>query len=490
MTAASGRPTPPPPGDVSSWRLSTALSAGQLVWGVLLVGAWLALVWPARTDPDYTAGEILDNTMAWSESGRLYSPIDHTPYRVFNYPPAFPAAVRLLMAAGLAPLPAGRLLTVASIVIVVLLTYRWLRDVGCDRGGAVLALSLFASSFPLVFYVGQFHLQWAAVAASLFGCYLLRAPTSAARAALAGGSLALACLFKQTQIWSLVVMAVWVLAHQRHALRAFATASVAVAALGVAVVLGVFGAEAWLHLVTYTVGTFSFRNLVQLLRIYVAPWTLPFVFGLWIAARGPAGRRDVRFWYFAGSSLGLLSAARSGAGPQYLIEWSIATVLWIGPSIQELLRTPQWRGWVVAVLAAHLVLGDAITAERLFVRGVRLRQTELALPALCAALPADAPTPIESAAVARACGRAPALHPFIMTNLAERGLWDERPFVQDIARGAFAVIVLPFDFRDGRDRPSRRWTQAMLTAVRQRYRLAEEHNGWRVFRPLQSAEAR
>jgi hypothetical protein len=487
MRSAGRRPTLPPPGDVSPWRLWAALSAGQLIWGALLVGAWLALVWPARTDPDYTAGEILDSTMAWSESGRLYSPIDHTPYRVFNYPPAFPAAVRLLMAAGLAPLLAGRLLTLASIAIVVLLSYRWLRAVGCHRSGAVLALSLFASSFPLMFYVGQFHLQWAAVAASLFGCYLLRAPTSAARVALAGGSLALACFFKQTQIWSLVLMGAWLLVHHRDALRAFATAAAAVAALGVVAVFGIFGTEAWLHLVTYTVGTFSFKTLTHMLWLYVGPWTLPFVFGLWIAARDPVGRRDVRFWYFAGSSLGLLSAARSGAGPQYLIEWSIATVLWIGPSIQELLRTPRWRGWAVAVLAAHLVLGDAITAERLFVRGVRLRHTELALPELCAALPADAPTPIESAAVARACGRTPALHPFIMTNLAERGLWDERPFVQDIARGAFAVIVLPFELPDGHDRPSQRWTPAMLAAVRQRYRLAEEHDGWRVFRPLRSA---
>jgi hypothetical protein len=29
----------------------------------------------------------------------------------------------------------------------------------------------------------------------------------------------------------------------------------------------------------------------------------------------------------------------------------------------------------------------------------------------------------------------------------------------------------------------------MLAAVRQRYRLAEEHDGWRVFRPLRSAGA-
>jgi hypothetical protein len=472
-----------PPGSIPTSRWWTALSAAQLVWGVLLVGVWLALVWSARTDPDYSAGEILDSTMAWSESGRLYGSIDHVPYRVFNYPPAYPAAERLLMAVGLPPLPAGRLLTLASIVLVVVLTYRWLRAAGCQPVGATLAVSLFASSFPLVFLVGQGHLQWPAVAASVLGAYLLRTPPSAARAALAGGSLALACFFKHTQVWSLAVIGAWLLVHHRRAFRGFATVSGAVAALGLAVVFGVFGEEAWRHLVTYTVGTFSFRNLAQMARIHVAPWTLPFVFGLWIAARDPSARRDVRFWYFAGASLGLLSAARSGAGPQYVMEWSIATILWIGPALEALLRGARWRSWAVAALAAQLVLGDAIAAERLAVRGVRLRDTERALPALCAALPANAPTPIESAAVARACGRTPALHPFIMTNLTERGLWDERPFVQDIEHGRFAAVVLPFDFSDGRERPSRRWTPAMLDAVRQHYRLAEEHGGWRVFRP-------
>src|SRR5262245_4092781 len=483
MTSKGGRQSQSslPLGQAAPQRLGTALSAGQLAWAVLLVGAWLSLVWQSRTDPDYTAGEILDNTIAWAESGHLYGPIDQTPYRVFNYPPAFPAVVRGLMAAGIDPLLAGRLLTLASIVLVLLLVARWLRTAGCDRTVATLVVSLFASSFPLMFFVGQVHLQWAAVGASLFGCYLLRAPVSAPRAAAAGAALTLACLFKQTQVVSLAVMGAWLLVYHRRALVAYATTSAAVAALGTALVFGAFGREAWLHLVTYTVGTFSLEHLVILLRKHAAAWTAPFLFGLWIAARDPAGRRDVRFWYFAGSSLWLLSEARSGAGPQYFIEWSCATMLWIGPSIQELVQTR--RGWVAAALAMQLVLGDSLAAKKLLDQAGRLRQTEVALPALCAALPADAPAPIESVAIARACGRMPALHPFIMTSLAQRGLWDEHAFVQDIAHGTFSVIVLPFDFADGKFRRSDRWTPAMLQAMQRHYRLTEQHGFWRVFRP-------
>jgi hypothetical protein len=490
MTPQRARPAQPVPlAEAASRRLWTAVSVGQLAWGALLVGAWLSLVWPSRMDPDYTSGEILDNTIAWAELGRLYGPIDQMPHRVFNYPPAFPAAVRALMAAGIAPLLAGRLLTLASIVLVLLLVYRWLRVIGCDRTVTALVVSLFASSFPLVYFVGQFHLQWAAVGLSLVGCSLLREPVSGARAAAAGLALALACLFKQTQVVSLVVMGTWLLVYHRRAVPAYAATAAMVSALGAAVVFGFFGREAWLHLVTYTVGTFSFDHLVLSLRKHGAAWTAPFLFGVWIAARDPAGRRDARFWYFAGSSLWLLSTARAGAGPGYFIEWSCATMLWIGPSLQEFSQTPRRRAWIAAALVAQLAASDAIAATKLLDQVNRLRRTERVLPELCAALPVAPPTPIESPGIARACGRTPALHPFIMTNLARRGLWDDHAFVRDIARGAFPVVVLPFDFSDGTFHRAERWTPAMLLAVRDHYRLAERHGAWRVFRPARVAGA-
>ena len=459
------------------------LPAAQLAWGVLLVATWLSIVWPAPIDPDYASGEILDNTIAWSESGHLYGPIDRMPYRVFNYPPAFPAVVRMLMAADIAPLHAGRLVTLASIVLAVILVYRWLRAAGCDRAGATLVVSLLASSFPLVFFVGQVHLQWAAVGASLCGCYLLRASVSPARAAAAGSALAVACFFKQSQVVSLAIVGAWLLAYHRRALFAYTTAAGTVAALGAAAMFGTFGRAAWQHVVTYTVGTFSVDGLEASLLKHAASWTPLFLFGLWVAARDATARRDVRFWYFAGSSLWLLSAARAGAGPQYYIEWSLATLLWIGPSLSTLGRPNSGHGWLAVALVAQLVFSDTIAATKLFRQAARLRRTEASLPGLCAALPEGRPVPIDSAAIARACGRQPALHPFIMTNLAQRGLWDERPFVRELEQGRFPAVVLPFDVFDRDVRRFEHWTPTMLDAVRQHYRVAEQQGVWRVFRP-------
>jgi hypothetical protein len=164
-------------------------------------------------------------------------------------------------------------------------------------------------------------------------------------------------------------------------------------------------------------------------------------------------------------------------------------MLWIGPSLQEFSQTPRRRAWIAAALVAQLAASDAIAATKLLDQVNRLRRTERVLPELCAALPVAPPTPIESPGIARACGRTPALHPFIMTNLARRGLWDDHAFVRDIARGAFPVVVLPFDFSDGTFHRAERWTPAMLLAVRDHYRLAERHGAWRVFRPARVAGA-
>src|SRR5262245_6795477 len=90
------------------------------------------------------------------------------------------------------------------------------------------------------------------IGVSLLGAYQLRARVSPARAAAAGALLAAACLFKQTQAVSLVVVGAWLPVYHRGARRAYATAAGAVSALGTAIVLSTFRRGAWLHLVVWT----------------------------------------------------------------------------------------------------------------------------------------------------------------------------------------------------------------------------------------------
>lgn len=69
------------------------------------------------------------------------------------------------------------------------------------------------------------------------------------------------------------------------------------------------------------------------------------------------------------------------------------------------------------------------------------------------------------------------LEPFIATQLARSGLWDQSPFVKDIVNQKFPLILLT-------DPISReRWTDEMIDAIRQAYRPDEAFDVVTVFRP-------
>ena len=90
---------------------------------------------------------------------------------------------------------------------------------------------------------------------------------------------------------------------------------------------------------------------------------------------------------------------------------------------------------------------------------------------------------VEVAGLARACGRRPVLHPFIMTSLARRGLWGASAFEEDVRAGAYSVAVVPFDPREPVPQAQRdRWTESVLAAFAQARVVETYPSGWRVLR--------
>lgn len=89
------------------------------------------------------------------------------------------------------------------------------------------------------------------------------------------------------------------------------------------------------------------------------------------------------------------------------------------------------------------------------------------LPLVCASFPPDGPVLAEEAGLARACGRVPVMHPFIMASLASRGLWDAAPFHASLRAGAYPAVVVPFDPRSPDEADRERWTGSALAAFRE-----------------------
>lgn len=468
-----------------------ALAWAQVIWLVLIAGVWVAGMFALPLDADYTSGELLDHLLSWMHGAPLYAPLSAgPPYRVLNYPPLFLTLVRGATAAGLSPLVVARAIDTVALIVALAIVYRWLRDRGLRREVAWGTIALAGGSFPLLHLAGQFHLEGVAVCATVAGFSLARRQSTRAEIA-AGALLALGCLTKQPQVVLSFVAIGWAL-FARGGSRVDAwrivTAYAITGATGCVLISVLFGAEAWRQMLTYTVGTFSPGQLGKQLASHALPWLLLFGIALSFAMRTAERRRDAATWYLMGSTLWLLSTARVGASYTYFLDWQLAVMLSVGPAIEEWLARPASetargrRRAIGALFAAQVVIADVVVAGVLAYDLHTAEQTAQSLATVCRAVPAaPALTVAESPGLVRACGGQPALHPFIMTNLAARGLWNPASFSGDLRAQRFAAVVLPFDPATPQGATgvhAERWTPAILAGIRAGYRGTMSGGWW------------
>lgn len=477
------------------------IAAGLVVWTGVVFLAWTVGLLLLPLDPDYTAGELLDHVVQWRESGILYSPLETAPYRVLNYPPAFLVLVRGLVELGASPAAAGRLLNTLAVLLLARVVFRDFRARGSSLGEAAVLTALLGTSFPVLYAAGQFHLETLAVALTAAGFVTMggipRHGPGARRgsAALAGALLALACLVKQSQVPLTLAVLLW---NWRQRSRGAARLTVAyglVGAVGCLAILAVFGGEAWRHMLTYSVGTYSLGNLGKQLLSHAVPWVGFGALGVWLGVRGGGDRSDPRWWYFAASGVWSLSAVREGSGYPYFLDWHVATLLWTGPwlarQVRELALARRRPGWVAGVLGVQMAGGTLGVAAVLGYHLATVRRTASELPALCAAV---APAPALTAAepgIARVCGGRPAFHPFIVSSLIRRGLWHPAPLVGDLQAGRYASVVLPFNPDGGpRGVDAERWGDVLVEAMREGYTTSGQVGRWWVLEPARRAAER
>ncbi len=461
------------------------LAWAQVAWLVALAVLWTGGMFRLPLDADYTSGELLDHLMSWRSTGVLYSDPSVAPYRVLNYPPLFLALARGLWALGIPPLFAARLLGTLGVAAALAVVYRWLRQVDVQREIALGVVALAAASLPIVHLTGQFHLEGLAVATTAAGFYCAQRRTPRTDL-IAGTLLGVACLTKQSQVALTLVALAWVLTDRGVRGWRVLTTYAVTGAVGCTLITGIFGMEAWRHMLTYTVGTFSLAQLGMQLASHALPWIVFAAVAFSEAFHRPANRRDARTWYLAGTTVWLLSSARVGASYTYFLDWQLAVMLWVGPAVQRWLaergvpERRRWRWAVGAAFAVQVLFADVIVGGIL---GYDLRVAQAGaatLATMCAAVPpAPELTVSESPGLVRACGGLPALHPFIISNLTARGLWNETTFVQDLTNARYATVVLPFDPAfEARGVHAERWTPAMIAAIRQGYQGSTIGSWW------------
>lgn len=439
------------------------MQAGLWLYFIALAGAWAWVVFHSPWNPDYTAGELYDAFLAWQEKGRLYFPLGEEPFRVLNYPPLF-----FYLTKGLAfllpfdPLQAGRMVSLASAILGFVGLYAWLRRRGLSDAHSLSLVAFSATSFPLLYPIPQFHLQWTAVALSLWGLFFLERRTSLSTLG-AALLLILACFAKQTQVISWGIGLVWIFFQNRRQAALFIAASFAAGALLARYCQWQFGAELWVQIFTYTVGTFSLSQLAREIGMHVGPWAGFFALALWKLRKSGLEKRQIAGFYFLGQSLWLLSSAREGASYQYFMEWSLALLLWLGPWLVESLPRP-----ARLLLDLQYFAGAAGVGLLLFFHAGQIRALQKDLPEICSALAGSRSYVLaDDPGLVRACGKVPALQPFIFNNLAKKRLWEGKRLAERIQGKSYDFILLPFDPRSTSE--TERWAPEAIQAIRENY---------------------
>jgi hypothetical protein len=493
-------------------RLAAGAGTFLLIAG-LLYFAW-AEVRRARAVLAYPFGVDYGEGIVWQQAllipgPRMYGSIDHLPFLVFHYPPVYHLASRAVMAFGVDPLAAGRIVSLAATAVIAI-SIAWL--VAAELAGrvgrsAVLIGALTGALLPLSLgptWFDRMRVDMLAVALAFVGvAFVVRSERQPAWLALAMPAFVLSIYTRQTEL-AAPASALLVLLFVRP--RAAILASIGGAVLGLS-------ALAWLewvtaggflrHVITYNINTWTFALLLTRLRFQVSYAVLLAlaVNGLavlWLRRRDetlPRGAEASRYtivlptitvWLLLSLIMMVATVGKNGSDVNYFIEpmcvCAVAVGLLIGLCWQAVAGSPGRRdmalrlGLIFATVALVGVMAKRrpvcyavrdpglIAIQQNLVQEIAKQNRPVLSEDMVLSLRAGQEVPIEMA---------------IFHELAIKGQWDQRRLTDLIDSHAFAFLVTTPD----KTYTPLRYTPEVMAALERVYPRVETRGPYAVRYP-------
>ena len=439
---------------------------------------YLAITYPYSLD--YGEAPLVDQAMRLATGQNIYrADISTPPYTISNYPPIYVTLIAVSVKLfGAAPsFVVGRMVSALSMwaasLLLMLIVYASTRD-----RFAALSAGLIFLGFPFVVYWSPLlRIDMLALALSLGGlCLLVWEPVSTKR--LAGVALLLVAAIYTRQSYGLaapLAAFVWLLARDWR--QAFTlTLLVGGIGLGLFLLLNILTQGGFFfNIVTANVNEFSFDLLASNWDRFREAAFILLIIGV---ASSFLTRRWNPLWtlsapYLVGATLSAVTIGKIGSNVNYLLELCAALSLAAGAVVawsRVRLSFHSLRAALLILLAfglgkmIHTMVQDYTfdLRERRAARA-QLSQLELLVAETPGSILAD-----EYMGMLTLQGRPLVIQPFEVTQLAWAGKWDQTPLLESINNKEFASIIIY-------DRPwlNERWTQEMLAAINQSYRLAD-----------------
>ena len=458
-----------------------ALVLAPLLAGVawLCIGAFrLEIAMPLQLN--YVEGFNVDAAARLRRGEPLYGDPSHAPFVVTVYTPGYPALVAALMRAGLPPLAAGRLLAFLSALGIAVVVGR----AGRDRAGwaAIAAAAVFLLDPLVPFWQVAARPDSTAALLAVVGVIVVETGATRRRDVLAAVLFAASIFTKQSFIAAPAAVLLFLVdRNRRRAIRFAAALAAACAVAALALQRASHGWFLW-HTVVGNRNPFSWGRAAELGGQFWSrhPLQILVLLVLFLAGWRSRRRSAVALWAAIASALGTVMLGKAGSDLNYLLEAIAAIALF---AARELPMEWLVRRTSPSRVAAAGLAGCAIAVAATSVAAAARVHEPVAA--------AQAPYRELMARVARepgivvsddACllvdaGRLVHIQPFVMTQLAESGRWDQRPFLEELDTQRVRLIVAqvgpPAAFAS-RYTPEMRHLISTRYTVGARYKLAGE----------------
>jgi hypothetical protein len=477
--------------------------AGRIV--LLVAGAWLLFQlanaiwlfgrhdWASIAFPyplDYGEGPLLDQAIGLARFENIYRPdLSTPPFTIANYPPLFPVVQAPFVAIFGPAFWYGRAIATLSVVASALFIGLTLHTLTRDPIAAVTGgLTLLA--FPYIVHWSSFNRVDSLALGLSTAALFVTVRWSQRRAGLVAAALLLVAAIYTRQSYALAapLAACIYLLREQPRRRAFELTGMVVGAslllLGLLQLLT--GGGFFFHIVIANVNPFHWSNVINYARPMVENlWPLLAAAGLFLLAG--SWLRPPSWWLIGPYLLGALASAitigKAGSNINYLFELCAALSLAVGALIA-------WAGRS-ALLRAALLLGLAFQVAGMVAWShedyegrvmSKIGQRDQISRMFEIARSADGPVLAdEYMGLVPLAGKRLQYQPFEFKQLAEDGIWDERPFAQLLDEHAFPIILI-YDSQDW-DSFGERWTGRQQLYITTEYQPAERVADTLVYEP-------
>ncbi len=431
---------------------------------------------------DYSEGLLWQQAL-WTPGPHMYGDIFRYPFVVFEYPPLYLIAMKVVAGLGLGMLPAGRTIsvvsTLAACLFLGLTIWRTCRDSANRRTarlGSVVAGLLPLTLLPVLSWSVLVRVDMMALALSWAGVLLAVRAFGRPNLLFPALLLFVAAVFtKQIFVAAPVCMGiVWLIRAPRAAMRVYAVGTAA-GLLGVGVLAWMTHGGFVRHIFLYTADRVDLGRAWTLTSSWLLAYAILAILTLvsaaaswrWLRAeRGVRGagslaaaiRSDDRAaviafltLYLAVTSLMLVAAGKTGSSRNYFIEWMCCWCAWIG----MLVAGPRTSGPGVQRMGA---IGPLLVPACLLLQiwplpgalsQLRRDQFSAEHASASAALLARArglhgPILSDDMVMLLQSGREVPLDQCVLLELSQVGVWHEQLLVDLLQKKFFAAVVTAY----------------------------------------------